>query len=88
MRKIVISPKFERSLRRYIRRHPDLKKRLELVIQQIESDVFAPSLETHSLKGKLDGLQGCSCGYDCRIVLRIEPETVILLDIGTHDDVY
>jgi len=88
MRKIIISPKFGRALRRYVRRYPELKKRIELVIQQIESDVFAASLGTHPLKGKLEGLQGCSCGYDCRIVLSIEPDAIVLLDIGTHDEVY
>jgi mRNA interferase YafQ len=60
----------------------------------MEQGVFAPSLSTHSLKGELLGLKACSCGYDCRIVFSIEvdPDTqnevIILLDIGTHDDVY
>jgi addiction module RelE/StbE family toxin len=88
MKKIVISPKFRRALRRYSRRHPEQKKRIESVIQQIGIDVFAPSLGTHPLKGKLEGFQGCSCGYDCRIVFSVEPEQIILLDIGTHDEVY
>jgi mRNA-degrading endonuclease YafQ of YafQ-DinJ toxin-antitoxin module len=36
----------------------------------------------------IDGLQSCSCGYDCRIVFSVEPEQIVLLDIGTHDEVY
>ena len=60
----------------------------------METDIFAPRLGTHKLGGKLSGLQACSCGYDCRIVFSIEPgteaqtEVIVLLDIGTHDEVY
>lgn len=60
----------------------------------MEEDVFAPNLGTHKLSGKLDGFQSCSCGYDCRIVFSIEPnpesdgEVIVLLDIGTHNEVY
>lgn len=44
----------------------------------------------------MTGLRACSCGYDCRIVFSIERvddvdvdlETIVLLDIGTHDKVY
>jgi mRNA-degrading endonuclease YafQ of YafQ-DinJ toxin-antitoxin module len=49
---------------------------------------------THKLSGELYGLWACSCGYDCRIVFALEQaeqsgdEVVVLLDIGTHDEVY
>ena len=52
------------------------------------------NLGAHKSSGKLDGLQSCSCGYDCHIVFSIEQniesddEVIVLLDIGTHDEVY
>lgn len=61
---------------------------------QMQEDVFAASLGTHKLSGTLEGLRACSCGYDCRIVFSIERnlvgdrEFIVLLDIGTHDEVY
>jgi mRNA interferase YafQ len=73
---------------------PALLYRLKLIAQQMEADVFAPNLGTHKLSGKLDGLQSCSCGDDCRVVFAIEQDTdtereiIVLLDIGTHDEVY
>jgi len=88
MKKIVVSPKFSRAFRRYIKRNPELKKRIENVIRQIELDVSAPNLGTHPLRGKLEGLQACSCGYNCRIVFSIESDEIVLIDIGTHDEVY
>jgi mRNA-degrading endonuclease YafQ of YafQ-DinJ toxin-antitoxin module len=60
----------------------------------MENDVFSVSLGTHKLEGQLSGLLSCSCGYDCRIVFCLETdeeteeEIILLLDVGTHDNVY
>lgn len=60
----------------------------------MEVDLFATTLSTHRLKGEFDGLRACSCGYDCRIIFAIEKdmateqELLILLNVGSHDDVY
>ncbi|HAX76185.1 MAG TPA: type II toxin-antitoxin system mRNA interferase toxin, RelE/StbE family [Cyanobacteria bacterium UBA11372] len=94
MRALVLTPKFKRAFRKFVKRNIDLQQRIEDTLQQMEADVFAPSLGTHKLSGNLEGLQSCSCGYDCRIVFSIEQdsetktEVIVLLDIGTHDEVY
>ena len=94
MRKLVLTSKFKRSFRKFVLRNSKLEKRIEKTLEQIQEDVFASQLGTHSLKGKLLGLKSCSCGYDCRIIFSIEvnqetkEEVIILLDIGTHDEVY
>lgn len=94
MRCLVLTSKFKRAFRKFVKRNTDLQKRIEDTLQQMETDVFAPNLGTHKLSGKLDGFQSCSCGYDCRIVFSIEQdiesddEVIVLLDIGTHDEVY
>lgn len=91
---LVLTPKFKRAFRKFVKGNADLQERIENTLEQMEADVFAPSLGTHKLSGKLEGLQSCSCGYDCRVVFSIEkdPETnnqvIVLLDIGTHDEVY
>jgi len=37
-------------------------------------------------------LLACSCGYNCRIIFTVEKqkneEMILLIDIGTHDEVY
>ena len=64
------------------------------VLSLLESDPFTPSLKTHKLQGELKGLWACSVEYDCRIVFRFEAlegeseEAIVLIDIGTHDEVY
>ncbi len=94
MRLLVPTPKFNRAFRKFVKRNSDLQQRVEETLQQMELDVFASALGTHKLSGKLDSLQSCSCGYDCRIVFSIKQdrennrEIIVLLDIGTHKEVY
>jgi addiction module RelE/StbE family toxin len=94
MRELVLTPHFERAYRKFIRRNVYLQAHIENTLLQMELDVFATSLNTHKLSGELSDLYACSCGYDCRIVFSIEKEkktgkeVIILLNIGTHDEVY
>ncbi len=93
MRRLVLTPKFKRAFRKFVRRDPRLQKRIEETLEQMQEDVFRASLGTHKLSGDLQGLWACVCGYDCRIVFSIEhkgdkEEVVVLLDIGTHEQVY
>jgi mRNA interferase YafQ len=94
MHKIVLSQKFKKAFRKFASRNTNLQERIEETIIAMENDIFASNLGTHKLEGKLSGLLSCSCGYDCRIVFSLEigeengEEIVLLLDVGTHDDVY
>jgi len=94
MNKIVISSKFKRAFRKFVRRNQPLQTRVEKVIEELSNDIYSSSLGTHKLEGKLSGLLSCSCGYDCRIVFTIEKDEqngeilIVLLDVGTHDEVY
>ncbi|MDJ0702703.1 MAG: type II toxin-antitoxin system mRNA interferase toxin, RelE/StbE family [Leptolyngbyaceae cyanobacterium MO_188.B28] len=94
MRKLVLTSRFKRSPRKFVKRDKRLSVQIEETLRQMETDLFAQNLATHRLKGEFDGLRACSCGYDCRIIFSIEkdPETdeevVVLLNIGSHDEVY
>ncbi len=93
-RELVLTSKFKRAFRKFVRRDARLQKRIEDTLMQMQQDVFAPSLGTHKLSGTLEGLRASSCGYNCRIVFSIEQnpvdgvQVIVLLDIGTHDEVY
>ena len=94
MRIIDRTPRFKRSLRKFIKNNPRLYEKIEQVLEQMIENPFAPFLFTHSLGGALSGVLACSCGYDCRILFTINrdkktgDETIVLLNIGTHDIVY
>ncbi|MBI5303703.1 MAG: type II toxin-antitoxin system mRNA interferase toxin, RelE/StbE family [Chloroflexi bacterium] len=94
MRNLVWGSSFKRALKRTLRRHPKWRERIADVLDDLAADAFTPQLETHKLKGELAGLWACTVEYDCRIVfefvkhLQIGEEEILLIDIGTHDQVY
>jgi mRNA interferase YafQ len=94
VRKLILTPTFKKAFQRFVKRNPDLQKRIENTLIEMQQDVFVQHLGTHKLSGKLWGLRSASCGYDCRIIFTIEKneelasEVIVLLNIGTHDIVY
>ena len=94
MTALVFISSFKRAFKTSIKRRPDLKPKIESKLRLLANDPYDPILRTHKLKGKLSGAWACSVEYDCRIVfsLRENQETkveeIILIDIGTHDEVY
>jgi mRNA-degrading endonuclease YafQ of YafQ-DinJ toxin-antitoxin module len=91
-RVLLRSPAFARSIRRYVKRHPDQADTIRLALEQLADDAYHPSLRTHKLKGDLAGSWACSAGYDLRIVFDFVShegaEAILLLTIGSHDEVY
>ena len=65
----------------------DFWHRLDLFI----TDPFNLKLKTHKLSGKLKELWSFSLDYDLRVVFyftKDKPKKAVLVDIGTHDEVY
>jgi mRNA-degrading endonuclease YafQ of YafQ-DinJ toxin-antitoxin module len=87
---LIWTESFARTARKFLRRHPDLEGIFEDVIRQLETDPRAPRLRLHLLQGKHRGKHAASLTYEYRIVLilRISAKEIVLLDVGTHDDVY
>ena len=79
-----------RTARKFIRQHPDLESELEAVLKQLEDNPHVPRLRLHALQGKHRGKHAASLTYSHRIVLvlRVVAREIVLLDIGTHNEVY
>jgi mRNA-degrading endonuclease YafQ of YafQ-DinJ toxin-antitoxin module len=93
-RNLVSTKTFEKSYQRFTNKNQILKAAIAKALTKLEYDAFDPTLKTHKLGGKLAAYFACSCGYDCRIIFIVQKisgsdtEEILLLDIGTHDDVY
>ncbi len=87
---LVAPDAFVRRFQRFLKKHPDLETTVFDVLRRLEVDPFDPKLHTHSLSGELKGYWGVRITYAYRLVVTIEisEEEIILLDIGSHDDVY
>lgn len=81
---------FDRRACKFLARHPDLCLRFAETLGQLMADPFEPNLKLHALTGKLQGLQAVSLTYSYRITLtlKITAHEILLIDIGSHDDVY
>lgn len=90
MYNITVPQQFLRQARKFFKMHPDLKSRFAKVIDDLRNDPFQPNLALHPLSGKLDGCHAVSLTHSYRITLTllITEKEVILLDIGSHDEVY
>jgi addiction module RelE/StbE family toxin len=87
---IVTTRYFFRRSHKFLKKHPKLRERYERVIDDLKENPFALHLHYHTLSGEMEGLQAISLTYDYRIVLTVAvtAQEVILLDIGSHDEVY
>lgn len=94
MRNLAWSSGFRRAFRKRTRNNPALQERIFHVLDRLVQNPFSPSLRTHKLSGRLQGLWACWVEYDCRIVFAFEPDEgqredlIVLIDLGTHNEVY
>lgn len=88
---VITAPRhFLRRSRLFFKRHPDLKPRFKKFLVQLQNDPFQSSLGLHPLSGILSDCCAASLAYSYRVtlLLLVKEKEVVLLDIGTHDEVY
>ena len=87
---LVTTRHFDRSIAKFSRAHPELRRQLAKVLGDIESDPFQLHLRLHALKGSLEGLHAVSLtqAYRITLMVRTKKKEIILLDIGSHEEVY
>lgn len=91
-RPLISSAAFVRAAKSLTKKHSVAADSIGATLAKLEDDAFDPRLKTHKLKGEFAGYWSCSAGCDLRIVFEIVDldgqETIHLLDVGTHDEVY
>ena len=87
---LITTAEFDRRARKFLKRHPDLRPCFVETLEKLYTDPFDPSLRLHQLGGKLKDLHAASLTYSYRIVLvlRVTEYEILLIDIGSHDEVY
>ncbi len=92
--KLVAYKSFKRAFKKLIKKNPQLQDKVLAILDLLENEPFTRSLKSHKLTGDLDGYWSCSVTYDCRIIFTFsqdeesEETLIILVDIGSHDEVY
>ena len=88
--KIIRTDTYFKKLKKFIKKHPEVLDRYIKVIKLLELNPYHPSLRLHKLKGNLKEYYSVSITMQYRVVIDfiIEENKIILLDIGTHNEVY
>lgn len=80
---------FKKIYKRKFKNNKKLKKKFWGAMEAFSKKPFNARLRTHKLTGKLEGLWGFSIDYDCRVIFKfLGKDEILLLDIGSHEEVY
>ncbi len=88
MAQLILSDRFRKNLRDFLRKHPELRATIKERFEILEQNPGDPRLKTHKLTGKLKGFLAASVTFEYRIVFRVGKDTIFLFAIGSHEEVY
>ncbi len=88
MRQLETTPRFDRRLKVFLKRHPELTTTVHRLMNVLTGDHYPVNLKLHKLGGILRGCLGASISYEYRIVFVLQPGIICFIDVGTHDEVY
>jgi mRNA interferase YafQ len=94
VREVILTPQFARAYKRLLKKDSSLGEGVEQTLRRMASDLADPRLKTHHLTGPLAGFHARSVAHDCRIVFarqkkeKAGTEVLLLVNIGSHEDVY
>jgi addiction module RelE/StbE family toxin len=85
-----VSRNFEKKLKKFIKKNPELKIILKEKLRILQENPFDSRLRTHKLSGNLKDFYSFWLTYEYRIVIKIYPKEKLIefYAIGTHDEVY
>ena len=88
--RLIYPDSYVRKAKKFLRKHPEVRNQYQKTLELLEIDPQHPSLRLHGLQGRLSGLSSVSINMSYRIVLEmiIQDKDIILVDVGSHDQVY
>ena len=87
---LIFTDSYKKRAKRFAQKHPDLKEPYRKTLQLLAFNPYHPSLRIHPLKEKLSALHSVSINLSYRITLEIliTEKEIILVNVGSHEDVY
>lgn len=80
---------FKRVYKKKILFDQKLKSKFEDTVKLFANNPFDPRLKTHKLSGTLKNHWAFSVDYNYRVIFQfIDNNKVLLIDIGSHEEVY
>lgn len=88
MNEVVFSRKFLKSYKNRVQSNPKMAVKFDQRFALFQQGKRGYPLDDHALTGKLTGKRAFSVSPDVRVVYEKYGETIIFLDIGSHNQVY
>ncbi len=90
MTKIIFTESYEKRATKFLKKHPEIISQYEKTLKIMEINHNHPSLRLHKLKGNLSDIYSVSINISYRITIDfiVKEDTIIPINIGTHDEVY
>ncbi len=90
MYKLIFTESYQKKEKAFFKKHPDLKQRYKKTLKLLMENPYHPSLRLHKLKGNLKDYYLVSITMNYRILVDfvVIENRIILLDIGSHGEVY
>ena len=88
MPKLITTKSYERQLRVFRKKHPDLREAYASTLRLLEVNPNHPSLRLHKLEGKLRDYSSVSINMKYRIMIDFifQDDAILLIAIGSHDE--
>lgn len=90
MYKLIYTESYIKKAKKIFKKQPAILNQYQKCLELLELNPRHPSLRLHKLSGRLNDLYSVSINISYRIVIEflIMDEKIILIDVGSHDDVY
>ena len=88
--KLIYPESYLRRAWKFLKKHPEIHGQYRKTLELLELNPYHPSLRLHSLQGRMSSLFSVSINISYRIVIEfiIEGSEILLINIGSHDQVY
>ena len=88
--RLIYPESYVKRAMKFLKKHPEIREHYQKTLELLEVNPSHPSLRLHGLQGRLAGLSSVSINMAYRIVLEliIRDQDIILVEVGTHDQVY
>ena len=87
---LIFTDQYNKKAIRFIKDHPESLVQYGKTLELLSINPHHPSLRLHGLKGRLSGLYSVSINLKYRITLEliITDKAIILVNVGSHEQVY
>jgi len=87
---LIFTDQYNKKAVRFIKDHPESLVQYGKTLEVLSINPHHPSLRLHGLKGRLSGLHSVSINLKYRITLEliITDKEIILVNVGSHEQVY